>query len=718
MIVALALLACHRPEETDAPTAIVHPRLYVTPDQKEATLARLGDEPYATLYARLQATAARDYGEDGDTWDSSVHGNNAEIAHAAAFLAWLDDDEAQATKARAGFDALPTDWETNVDWDVNIRMLDPLLGYCNALDLLEGTPWLPDDERAAAEAKLSEINGKFFDKYVDNDAIRAMVLGPAQNNHPIRTSSAIGYVALTLPDDPNSARWLDFAASEVDYLMNPGGQYVQPDGSVSEGPFYYGFAFTAAVPFSLAMRGALGDRELHRDCRNRQTVPPWDGQTCTESEVFEFRNPLDHDALYQTVDWWIGIRLPSGASPPLEDAYFNALNGGALLSGFRPEGRFVWNWMDNAYDPYETGWGSDLTSAHLVWTDPNVAPTEPDWTTRFFLDGGHAVLRSDWSRDARYLLLTAESGAARMTLHDHVDGTSFQAAAYGEYLVVDPGYYKPSELANAKTSGPTSHNVVLIDGKGAPAKGLLTDFGDVDAALSNPYDGRLVDWIEATQTYEDTTIHRAVAMVRDRYFLVMDDLTTSRTDVRSHAWRLHGNAGYDAGGLFTVRTAGAVFERALAGMDLSLASTAPGLSVAEAPLIAGEPPHVHEFDEHRNVGAHGVIDGTVDAVAPGFLAVLAPYAVGGTGASAPLVVTPLVVADGTVAYHVVGEGTDDVVLLREPASPTTATLAGHTVETDATYAVFGEGFAVFSGGTTLSVDGVERAHGVGFAVTE
>jgi len=102
-------------------------------------------------------------------------------------------------------------------------------------------------------------------------------------------------------------------------------------------------------------------------------------------------------------------------------------------------------------------------------------------------------------------------------------------AAYGEYLLLDPGYYKPDEQDNAKTAHSPAHNLVLIDGKAAPDKGLLTDFGDADAFLRNTLDGSRVKYAEAWQDYQSSHVERSVVFVDGRYFLVADRIQTTAT---------------------------------------------------------------------------------------------------------------------------------------------------------------------------------------------
>jgi hypothetical protein len=354
----------------------------------------------------------------------------------------------------------------------------------------------------------------------------------------------------------------------------------------------------------------------------------------------------------------------------------------------------------------------DLVPYHLAHVPDDVEPAPPPWTNRFLADAGHAVFRSDWTPDARWLLLVGEHGPARRALHDHVDGTSFSLAAYGEYLLVDPGYYKPGELANAETAQSWAHNVVLIEGRSAPDKGLLTQFGDADSWIRHAHQWDHLAYAESHQEYQDTTVQRSVVFVRGRYFVVGDRLTTTHVGERTHAWRLGGYAGLDAGGTFEVHSGGARWERDLAGVDVALSSTATGLQVVEPPFTSFEAPHVHEFVSHTDVGHHGVIDGVVEATAPGYLAVLAPYRVEAPAGTehGPLYVQPLPCPAGVAAFRIQGATHRDVVLLREPDAPQELLLpGGDVVSTDAEIALFTLGgptpAALMVRGTDLSING-------------
>lgn len=703
-----------------APIPVAYPRLMAKPEHRSLILERLDREPYRTIFQQIQTIAERDYEPDPEPlkWDHGANGRNGETAQANALIAWLFEDAAAADKTRSFFQRLNTDWFTNGVADINIRMPHSLMGYTNAWDLLMATRYFPPEEAKEAKDKITEINRQFYERFLENAIIRSLWLTPAQNNHPIRTACAIGYVAMAFPDHPDAPKWANWAFSELDYLWGPNGQYVQPDGGVSEGPFYFGFAWGVSATFFIAANNLYDSPPtFERDCINRLDLDPWAGHGCVQGERFTFQNPLQGGLFPKSVEWSLSLRLPWGSRPPLGDAYFNPFNGNALLSSLGQGGMHRWDWESNRDRPYEMGHGADLRAHHLIYFDDAIAPETPPFTSRFLPHAGNAVFRSGWDEEARWLLLLGENGAARKTLHDHVDGTSLSLAAYGEYLLVDPGYYKPNDLDNAKTAHSNAHNVVLIDGTAAPDKGLLTDFRDGDAFLENTHEGSRIHYAEVHQDYQQSTVQRSVAFVDGRYFVVSDALSTTAPAAREHRWRMSGYAGYGSGGTFLPSLTGARWERPLAGIDVLVGSTAPGFRVEEPPYEANRPPHVHLFELNREVGHHGVIDGVVDALAPGFLGLLLPYQVGAAPASehAPLDADPIDLGPGVTAFAIRTPTGVDFALMREASAPQRYELSSGILETDGRFALVrlqgSDRFALVVRGTSLSLDGVPLIQG-------
>jgi hypothetical protein len=698
ILAALGLLAACKgdpkvaPVDSAAPAGPVYPHLIATPDLLDVVRERKDRAPYDTVWAVVVEQSNEELRvPNPEDWDHSAHGTNARIAQAAAFIAWVDDDAEAADRAKAALDTLEAGIDLSDNWDLNIRLARPVMCGANAVDLLLGSGHATEAEADVWRTVIGDIGAQAYERWVVDDAMRQIALGFSQNNHPLRTAAAIGYAAMAAPDHEGAQERLDWAVSEYDYLLGPTGQYIQADGVVSEGPHYYGFGIGAVLPLLIGVENAtnLGqagvDETYVRNCINRQDVDPWEGHGCVDGEEFVFSNPLQDPVFISTSDWSLSQRLPTGHRPPRADSYLVSVNGIALLTHWGAPSYLAWDFVDNADAPFEMGKGMDLVPYHLLYADLPETREPPTWTSRFFVDGGEANFRSGWDEDARWLMLAAEHGAARKTLHDHVDGTSFQVAAYGDYLLVDTGYYKPVELDNAKTAHAPSHNVLLIDGQGAPDKGLLNNFGDTDAWLEGIVEEDAIEWADARMEFEQAELVRGVGMARGRYFVVADRLSTQVAEPREHRWRLHLNAGFDAGGDWWLDDEGPGLERDSGGLRVYLGSTDATPAFEEPPYTPLTAPHVHLFDGDREARDHAVVDGVVSGIAPGFLAVVAPFKVGAEdGADAPLDVQALDAGADAVAWRIRGVDFDDVVWLRGPGALNTLQVDERTLSsTDA-----------------------------------
>ena len=167
-----------------------------------------------------------------------------------------------------------------------------------------------------------------------------------------------------------------------------------------------------------------------------------------------------------------------------------------------------------------------------------------------FRDGGYFIQRSGWDRDARFLMF--DCGPLGEGGHGHYDLLSFELAAGGRPLIVDPGRYSYSEHEDDPTGrarnlrhwfkGAAAHNTVVVDGLDqTPYRRKQRMPGDREA--HGTFAGRLtapgLDVLEGfakSPSYE--AVHRRrIWFVADEYW-VIDDLLTGeephRYDLRFH----------------------------------------------------------------------------------------------------------------------------------------------------------------------------------------
>jgi Heparinase II/III-like protein len=706
------------------PRPTTAPSLIVLPEDKPRILERIEREPFQSLLAKIQQSAAREHVDlPADTFDSAEQSNGS-TALAAAFLAWLFDDDAMAEKSRDFMRQLSDNYESKRDIDLDIRMADVAMGYSFALDLLRGAKMIPKQEADELERKLTTLIGAFYENYVLDAIQRLWSIQLTQNNHPIRTACSIATVAMAFPDHPDADVWANWAFSELDHLWGPTGHYVMKDGGVCEGSLYYRFAFAPSLALSLAWRNRVGEpREFQRDCTNRPNDFHWADHGCVDGTPFVFHNLIDQERFQLTSDWFFSLRMPDGQRPPIEDASPKRDNGGAIMAGILDRPDLLWDWYN---DEQNTSGGMDLAIQHLAYL-PDVEqlpPAPPTWRSRVMPDAGHAVFRSGWGADDIWSLLIAEHGDSRLTVHDHIDNRSVQLFAYGEYLLIDTGYYKPDMMNNAVTAQEGSHSVLMIEDEPVPPKGLIVEFGDTDAFLRNEYIGEQIAYAEAQQPIDVSTIERGVALWRNRYQIIFDRVTTPVTEPRLHTWRLHGNAGYDSGGAFTLEATDnhARWERASAGVDVYLAAAddtiALGLALGEPPFEALKPPHVHKCESEAS--HHAVLDGTITSVAPVFAGLAIPYRVGSTDGEGPLTVTmiePVEPSPALTGWVVTYAGQRDLVVGRAPGAPETFTLStGESISTDACWVATTlegtEPLHLMARGTYLSVNGTAAFEGI------
>jgi hypothetical protein len=184
-----------------------------------------------------------------------------------------------------------------------------------------------------------------------------------------------------------------------------------------------------------------------------------------------------------------------------------------------------------------------------------------------FPDGGYHVQRSGWDRDARFLIF--DCGPLGAGGHGHYDLLSFEVAAHGRSLVVDPGRYTYSEIPEAPGDpanprhwfkGTAAHNTVCVDGLDQTPYFRGKHKGPVaEGRLLARHSGPALDMVhaEATSPCYEVVHRRRVVFVAGEYWIVEDELRgegAHRYELRFHlAAEAHGAVEVDG---TTVRAPG------------------------------------------------------------------------------------------------------------------------------------------------------------------
>jgi hypothetical protein len=150
-------------------------------------------------------------------------------------------------------------------------------------------------------------------------------------------------------------------------------------------------------------------------------------------------------------------------------------------------------------------------------------------------------MRSDWTKEARYLLFNAGPYGG---FHGHEDKLSIEIYAYGQTFIVDPGSYTyyPEDPFRLYFVGSQGHNTLLVDNQSQirrwqkvnripkPALGNYatwirrTDFDYVAATYNDGYGLFSLKKPEGAPIIEDVTHTRRILFVKPDYWVIVDEL--------------------------------------------------------------------------------------------------------------------------------------------------------------------------------------------------
>ena len=316
------------------------------------------------------------------------------------------------------------------------------------------------------------------------------------NTHLTGEALGLFYLGTLLPDFKEAKRW---QALGRDILIEQIPVHVKPDGVYFEqSSYYHRYTTDFYLHFLILSRN------------NGLTLPK-----------------TVEDALVSLLDHLMYITRPDGTTP-----FFGDDDGGRLAmldardpNDFRPSlatGAALFARGDYKFVARDA-------AEELLWLlgvdglqkYDSIVAHEPAETSKGFPDGGYFVMRDGWTDKSNYLLFDCGPHGALNCGHAHADALSFELAAHGRTVLVDPGTYTytgSKELRDWFRSA-HAHNTVTLDGQSHSVP---------DGAFTWKTIGqcRLRDWVTtdnfAYVSGEQHDLIRSIFFLKRKYWVIRD----------------------------------------------------------------------------------------------------------------------------------------------------------------------------------------------------
>ena len=449
-------------------------------------------------WSRLNFLDAELFGDKKITWELNRHQYFAVLGQAY----WLTADERYAetfaTQINSWLAQNPP--KLGINWASNLEVAFRSISWTWALHFFRRSTALTQ-ETFLSIAKFLYLNAIHLETYLST------YFSP--NTHLTGEALGLFYIGTFFPEFKDAARW---RKTGLQILLEQLERHVQPDGVYFEQSSYY-HRYTA--DFYLHLRILLD--------ANKEAVP---------ARVDE--------KLQQLLDFMMYITRPDGRTPLFGDD-----DGGRLMKldnrdandfrGTLSTGAAVFSRGDYKFvaaeAAEETLWLLGPTAlAHL----DQLQASEPASRSRAFGDSGYYVMRDSWNAEANYLFFDCGHHGADNCGHAHADALSFELAANGQTMLVDPGTYTYTASKELRDSfrDSSAHNTLTVDDQSwsVPAGPFSwQSIGD-----SRPIDwmskGRF-DYIFASQNAgsDETAIshYREILFLKDEYWIIRDYISSS-----------------------------------------------------------------------------------------------------------------------------------------------------------------------------------------------
>jgi hypothetical protein len=449
-------------------------------------------------WSRVNPLDSNVVGDCKVTWELNRHQWLIPLAQAY----WLTGDRRYAQEAAA----LVDDWSRanpyglGINWSSSLEVSFRVIAWIWAFVLLRDAAVFSASEFSGL-LSLIRAHAAHIERYLSHYT--------SPNTHLTGEALGLFYVGVLFPEFPESGRWRSLGRQ---ILVDECGRQVHADGVYFEqATCYQRYTIEIYLHFLILAE------------RNDITIP----------------RPV-YRRVERMLEFLLAVCAPDGSMPQIGDA-----DGGWLLPLSRRApndcrgvfavaaaffGREDFAWASRGPAP-EVLWLLGLSGWRRFGELQERAPALP--ASQLFRDGGYAVMRSSWERDAHQLVFdVGPLGCPKSSAHGHADMLSLQCAVFGEPVLVDPGTYRYIPEMNWRNHfrGTSAHSTVVVDGRDqADPRGPFSWHARPSARLRKWISTEAFDLVDASHDgyarLADSVIHRRrVLFVKPRYWVVVDDL--------------------------------------------------------------------------------------------------------------------------------------------------------------------------------------------------
>jgi Heparinase II/III-like protein/Heparinase II/III N-terminus len=435
-------------------------------------------------------------GDKKIVWELNRHQHLVTLGQAY----WLTSDERYAetfvTQIKHWMENNPP--KVGVNWASSLEVAFRSIAWLWSLNYFKNSSAMPP-EVFVRVYKFLYLNARHLESYLST------YFSP--NTHLTGEALGLFYLGTVLPEFKEAARW---RLTGLRILLQQLERHVLPDGVYFEqSSYYHRYTTDFYLHLWILLRA------------NQEAIP-------TEVEE-KLRLLLDHlmyitrpDGTTPLVGDDDGGRLITLVPRAVNDFRATLSTGAAILQ--RGDYKFVARGVCE-----ETLW---LLGHHGLTQLDQIQICEPEKQSAAFPNGGYYVMRDGWTPASNYLLFDCGPHGSDNCGHAHADALSFELAANGHTLLIDPGtftYTGSSEMRYwFRTT--SAHNTLTIDELPSSVPDGPFSWKSIansvcSAWLTNERFDYVVAEHDGFDRLEDPAIHRrAILFLKNNYWILRDQV--------------------------------------------------------------------------------------------------------------------------------------------------------------------------------------------------